>query len=63
MNKTTRLPSVDFYDTPKIVMAIAHGAGASVDSDPMKQWVIALDDVGISGVRFEFPHTQQRRSG
>ena len=61
MNENTWLPSVGFYNTPKIAMVIAHGAGAPADSDYMEQMVIALSDVGISSARFEFPYMQQRR--
>jgi len=61
MNKNTWLPSVGFYDAPTIAMVIAHGAGSPADSDYMEQLVMALNDVGISSVRFEFPYMQQRR--
>lgn len=61
MNENTWLPSVGFYNAPKIAMVIAHGAGAPADSDYMEQLVVALSDVGISSVRFEFPYMQQRR--
>lgn len=61
MSENTWLPSVGFYSAPKIAMVIAHGAGAPADSDYMEQLVTALDDVGISSVRFEFPYMQQRR--
>lgn len=61
MNKNTWLPSVGFYDAPKVAMVIAHGAGAPADSDYMKQLVTALDNAGISSVRFEFSYMQQRR--
>jgi len=62
MNKNTWLPSAGFYDVPKIAMVIAHGAGAPADSDYMEQLIMALDDVGISSVRFEFPYMQERRA-
>jgi predicted alpha/beta-hydrolase family hydrolase len=61
MNKNTWLPSVGFYDAPTIAIVIAHGAGSPADSDYMEQLVMALNDVGISSVRFEFPYMQQRR--
>src|SRR5690554_3257476 len=44
-----------------MVMILAHGAGAPMDSPFMEAPSEALDDQGIACVRFEFPYMQKRR--
>jgi len=45
----------------EMVMILAHGAGAPMDSPFMEALSEALDDQGIACVRFEFPYMQKRR--
>src|SRR5690554_883332 len=44
-----------------MVMILAHGAGAPMDSPFMEALAEALDARGIACVRFEFPYMQKRR--
>ncbi|UTF61383.1 alpha/beta family hydrolase [Gilvimarinus sp. DA14] len=43
------------------VLALAHGAGAPMDSEFMNQFSSALLAAGVSVCRFEFPYMQERR--
>ena len=43
------------------VVALAHGAGAPMDSSFMEMFAIGLCSNGFSVVRFEFPYMQRRR--
>src|SRR5690554_6038931 len=44
-------------------LLLAHGAGASMDSDFMNALASALAGHGVRVLRFEFPYMAQRRSG
>ncbi|HZD24966.1 MAG TPA: alpha/beta family hydrolase [Alphaproteobacteria bacterium] len=46
-----------------LTLALAHGAGAPMDSDFMTAMAAALAGHGIRVARFEFPYMAQRRSG
>lgn len=52
-------------DEPKINVRanyiFAHGAGAPMDSDFMRQMATILCDLGIRVIRFEFPYMAERR--
>lgn len=51
-------------DGPKsspLTLALAHGAGAPMDSDWMNMVAAAVADKGIRVVRFEFPYMAERR--
>lgn len=45
----------------KATLVLAHGAGAGMDSHPLKFVSIALANEGIRVVRFEFPYMHVRR--
>ena len=47
-------------DTP-LTLALAHGAGAPMDSDWMNGVAAAIADKGFRVVRFEFPYMAERR--
>jgi len=50
------------YESPsKVVLILAHGAGAPADSHFMEELSAALEREGIETVRFEFPYMQKRR--
>lgn len=52
----------NYYENqPKVVLILAHGAGAPGDSPFMEELAEALDAEGIAAVRFEFPYMQKRR--
>lgn len=53
------------YDGPEDgpVLALAHGAGAPMDSGWMNAFARGLGERGIRVVRFEFPYMRQRREG
>lgn len=44
------------------VLALAHGAGAPMDSEFMNHYSAALVAAGVSVCRFEFPYMQERRN-
>src|SRR5262245_28472412 len=44
-------------------MALAHGAGAGMDSEFMNYFAIELADKGFKVVRFEFPYMAAKRAG
>lgn len=51
-------------DGPKsaaLTLALAHGAGAPMDSDWMNAVAGAIADTGVRVVRFEFPYMNERR--
>src|SRR5687768_1904646 len=48
-------------DAPTI--ALAHGAGAAMDSPFMEAMAVGLAEQGFRVVRFEFPYMAQRRTG
>ncbi|MGF2735112.1 alpha/beta family hydrolase [Marinobacter sp. DUT-1] len=50
-----------YQNQPKVVLILAHGAGAPADSPFMEELAGALDAEGIAAVRFEFPYMQKRR--
>lgn len=45
----------------KVVLILAHGAGAPADSTFMEELSVALEREGIGTIRFEFPYMQKRR--
>lgn len=45
----------------KVVLILAHGAGAPADSTFMEDLSVALEREGIGTIRFEFPYMQKRR--
>lgn len=45
----------------KVVLILAHGAGAPADSPFMEELSAALEREGIGTIRFEFPYMQKRR--
>ena len=45
----------------KVVLILAHGAGAPADSTFMEDLSAALEREGIGTIRFEFPYMQKRR--
>lgn len=52
----------NYYENqPKVVLVLAHGAGAPADSPFMEELASALDVQGVASVRFEFPYMQKRR--
>lgn len=52
----------NYYENqPKVVMVLAHGAGAPADSPFMDELSAALDAEGVATVRFEFPYMEKRR--
>ncbi|WP_372987877.1 alpha/beta fold hydrolase [Marinobacter sp.] len=52
----------NYYENqPKVVLILAHGAGAPADSPFMEELAGALDAEGIAVVRFEFPYMGKRR--
>ena len=54
---------VDGPETASLTLALAHGAGASMDTDFMKRFAVGVAAAGFRVVRFEFPYMAQRRSG
>jgi len=50
-----------YGNQPKVVLILAHGAGAPADSPFMNELAEALDAEGMAVVRFEFPYMQKRR--
>lgn len=50
-----------WQNQPKVVLILAHGAGAPADSPFMEELAEALDGERIAVVRFEFPYMQRRR--
>jgi predicted alpha/beta-hydrolase family hydrolase len=54
---------VDGPEAADVTLALAHGAGAAMDSDFMQAFANGLAQRGIRVVRFEFPYMAQRRQG
>ena len=48
-------------DTSRITIALAHGAGAPMDSEFMQVFAEALSNLDIRVARFEFPYMAKRR--
>ena len=48
-------------DTSRITIAMAHGAGAPMDSEFMQVFAESLGNLDIRVVRFEFPYMAERR--
>lgn len=48
-------------DTSRITIALAHGAGAPMDSEFMQVFAESLGNLDIRVVRFEFPYMAKRR--
>ncbi len=46
---------------PSATLILAHGAGASMDSDWMTDMAVRLAALGVNVLRFEFPYMAQRR--
>lgn len=59
----TDLPDllIDGPDDAPVAIALAHGAGAPMDSDFMVAFAEGLAERGLKCVRFEFPYMAQRR--
>ena len=53
----------DGPDDAAITVALAHGAGAAMDSPFMNAIAAGLAGNGLRVVRFEFPYMQKRRTG
>jgi len=53
---------IDGPDTATITFALAHGAGAPMDSDFMAFVAADLAGAGVRVVRFEFPYMARRRA-
>lgn len=51
-----------YKNAPKVVLILAHGAGAPADSPFMEALCEKLSAEGIETVRFEFPYMQKRRA-
>jgi uncharacterized protein len=49
--------------TSKLRLILAHGAGAGMDSDFMRDFAEQLGERGVYVVRFEFPYMARRRDG
>jgi len=49
------------YGEAPVVMVLAHGAGAPMDSPFMNLLAESLEEEGIASLRFEFPYMQKRR--
>lgn len=52
---------IDGPDNAPVTIALAHGAGAPMDSDFMTEFAQGLAERGLRCVRFEFPYMHQRR--
>ena len=61
MNDVKLIKTKGYGKQAEMVMILAHGAGAPMDSPFMEALAEALDDQGIACVRFEFPYMQKRR--
>ncbi|MBD3639380.1 MAG: dienelactone hydrolase family protein [Marinobacter sp.] len=61
VNSVELIKSNYFQNQPKVVLILAHGAGAPADSPFMEELAGALEAEGIAAVRFEFPYMQKRR--
>ena len=59
----TALPDllIDGPDNAPVTIALAHGAGAPMDSDFMATIAEGLAERGLKCVRFEFPYMHERR--
>lgn len=59
----TALPDllIDGPDDAPVTIALAHGAGAAMDSDFMQAFAQGLAARGLRCVRFEFPYMAERR--
>jgi len=49
-------------DNPIAIMALAHGAGAGMNHPFMKSLAVALADLGIATLRFNFPFAEQKKN-
>ena len=52
---------IDGPAEPRATLALAHGAGASMDSESLTAFARGLGDRGFRIVRFEFPFMAARR--
>ncbi|MFC1673097.1 alpha/beta family hydrolase, partial [Pseudomonadota bacterium] len=52
---------IDGPDDAPVTIALAHGAGAAMDSAFMQAFAEGLAERGLRCVRFEFPYMAQRR--
>lgn len=48
-------------DTPKAILALAHGAGAGMDHDFMSSLAAELFQVGFGTLRYNFPYLERRK--
>jgi len=61
VNAVDLMTTESYGSNPELVLILAHGAGAPADSGFMVELAQALEEHGISVVRFEFPYMQKRR--
>jgi len=61
VNDVELIKTKGYGEQAEMIMILAHGAGAPMDSPFMEALAEALDDQGIACVRFEFPYMQKRR--
>ncbi len=62
VNDVTRITTNSYGEDVQIVMLLAHGAGAPMDSIFMNLLADALEKQGVAVVRFEFPYMTLRRA-
>ena len=61
MNSVELIKTKGYESHSKVVLILAHGAGAPADSTFMEELSAALEREGIGTIRFEFPYMQKRR--
>ena len=61
MNSVELIKTKGYESHSKVVLILAHGAGAPADSTFMEELSVALEREGIGTIRFEFPYMQKRR--
>ena len=61
MNSVELIKTKGYESHSKVVLILAHGAGAPADSTFMEDLSAALEREGIGTIRFEFPYMQKRR--
>ena len=61
MNSVELIKTKGYESNSKVVLILAHGAGAPADSTFMEELSVALEREGIGTIRFEFPYMQKRR--
>jgi len=61
VNSVELIKTKGYESHSKVVLILAHGAGAPADSTFMEELSAALEREGIGTIRFEFPYMQKRR--